>query len=53
MYEGRRSRGRPEKRWRDDFVEGFGVEWWRMTENRNLWKSNLEAFLQFWRIKLN
>jgi hypothetical protein len=45
--EGERKKGRPLKRWRDDIDKFWeSVTWKRQAQNRALWKSNVEAFIQ-------
>lgn len=42
--EGKRSRGRPQKRWDDDIRQVAGVTWNRVTQERSEWKRLEEAF---------
>ena len=45
--EGERKKGRPFRRWRDDIDKFWQtVTWKRQAQNRALWKSNVEAFIQ-------
>ena len=46
-YEGKRTRGRPAKRWRDD-LDIFWREttWQRKAQDRQIWKTHAEAFAQ-------
>ena len=49
---GKRSRGRPGTRWRDeiDKIEN-STAWNRTARNRQEWKQHAEAFIQQWRTK--
>lgn len=42
--DGSRSRGRPEKRWEDIFLEKAGSDWMSKARNRELWKEMGEAY---------
>ncbi|GBP56103.1 hypothetical protein EVAR_43867_1 [Eumeta japonica] len=42
--EGKRKRGRPQKRWDDDIRQVAGVMWNRVAQDRNKWKRLEEAF---------
>ncbi|PZC78294.1 hypothetical protein B5X24_HaOG202299 [Helicoverpa armigera] len=43
--DGRRSRGRPTKRWEDDLKGVAGPTWSRTAKNRTEWKTLEEAFV--------
>ncbi|KAL0852521.1 hypothetical protein ABMA27_017001 [Loxostege sticticalis] len=45
---GRRSVGRPPTRWTDDLVKVAGGAWMRAAQDRILWKSLGEAYVQQW-----
>ena len=46
-YEGKRSRGRPARRWRDELDEYWkGTIWQRIAQDRQIWKRHAEAFTQ-------
>jgi endonuclease/exonuclease/phosphatase family metal-dependent hydrolase len=45
---GRRSVGRPPARWTDDLVKVAGVRWMRVAQDRSLWHSLGEAYVQQW-----
>ena len=47
--EGRRSRGRQRKRWRDDLVQFKGVTWRHDAQHRQRWRSDVEGYFQQWR----
>ncbi|KAL0832165.1 hypothetical protein ABMA28_001622 [Loxostege sticticalis] len=47
---GRRSVGRPPTRWTDDLVKVAGGAWMRAAQDRVLWKSLGEAYVQQWTI---
>ena len=36
--EGKRVRGRPKRRWRDNIEEVGGSQWMRVAQNRNAWR---------------
>lgn len=44
--DGRRSRGRPRKRWQDIFAQRCGQDWMRKARNRHLWKELGEAYAE-------
>ena len=47
---GKRKRGRPSTRWRDEVERvGENIAWNRTAQNRNEWKEHAEAFIQQWR----
>ena len=45
---GKRSRGRPERRWSDDIRERAGTTWTRRTVDRGEWRSLLEGYILQW-----
>ncbi|XP_013144778.1 PREDICTED: uncharacterized protein LOC106108224 [Papilio polytes] len=45
---GRRSVGRPPARWTDDLVKVAGAHWMRAAQDRALWQSMGEAYVQQW-----
>ncbi|KPJ01280.1 hypothetical protein RR46_01415 [Papilio xuthus] len=45
---GRRSVGKPPARWTDDLVKVAGVHWMRAAQDRALWQSMGEAYVQQW-----
>ena len=47
--EGRRSRGRQRKRWRDDLVQLKGVTWRHDAQHRQRWRSDVEGYFQQWK----
>ncbi|KPJ21040.1 hypothetical protein RR48_00071 [Papilio machaon] len=47
---GRRSVGRPPARWTDDLVKVAGVHWMLAAQDRSLWQSMGEAYVQQWTI---
>ena len=47
--EGRRSRGRQRKRWRDNLVQLKGVTWRHDAQHRQRWRSDVEGYFQQWR----
>ncbi len=47
-YEGKRERGRPVIRWRDEFYKQIGLTWKRETTDRQTWKRKGEAYAQLW-----
>ena len=48
---GKRSRGRPNRRWRDELDKYWKTTTWgREAQNRNNWIKNAEAFVQQWNI---
>ena len=44
----KRSRKRPDKRWRDEIVEFAGKTWHRKAQSRSSWKELGKAFVQQW-----
>ena len=46
---GKRSRGRPSRRWQDDITEKEGTTWIRKaTDNRRRWKTLMEGYILQW-----
>ena len=46
-YEGKRSRGRSARRWRDELDDYWkGTIWQRIAQDRHTWKQHTEAFAQ-------
>jgi len=45
---GKRNRGRPQTRWRDDLKLTAGFGWARLAQNRELWRQKGEAYIQHW-----
>ena len=46
--DGKRSRKRPDKRWRDEIVKFAGTTWQRQAQSPKSWKRLGEAFVQQW-----
>lgn len=46
--DGKRVRGRPIRRWKDDIVQTAGNHWIRTAQNRMNWQEMEEAFIQSW-----
>ena len=46
---GKRSRGRPRRRWRDDIQQWQGATWTRVAKDRQQWKRLEEGYFQQWR----
>ena len=46
---GKRSRGRPRRRWRDDLQQWQGAVWSRTAKDRLQWRCLAEGYLQQWR----
>ena len=46
--DGKRSRKRPDTRWRDEIEKTAGVTWQRLAKCRESWKGLKEAFVQQW-----
>ena len=44
----KRSRKRPDRRWRDEIVKFAGVTWYRKAQSRSSWKDLGKAFVQQW-----
>ena len=45
---GRRSRGRPSRRWQDDITEKEGTTWIRKATDRRRWKTLMEGYILQW-----
>jgi hypothetical protein len=45
---GRRSVGRPPTRWTDELVKVAGSRWMRAAQDRSLWRTLGEAYVQQW-----
>ena len=45
---GKRSRGRPSRRWEDDIQEKMGDDWREVTNNRDEWRVATEGIIQQW-----
>ena len=56
---GKRSRGRPSRRWQDDITEKEGTTWIRKATDRRRWKTFMEGYILQWmdkaqmKIKMN
>ena len=37
--EGRRARGKPKRRWRDEVEEAIGTKWMQVAQDRDVWKN--------------
>lgn len=48
--DGRRARGRPVRRWKDDIESNAGKLWTRTAQNRKEWQELEEAYVQSWTI---
>ena len=48
---GRRSQGRPKRRWRDDIQQWQGATWSRIANDRKQWRHLAEGYFQQWRNK--
>ena len=44
----KRSKGRPQRRWRDDIEECFGNTWSRTAKERPVWRKQTEGYIQQW-----
>ena len=44
----KRSRKRPDTRWKDEIEKFAGVAWQRLAQDRQLWKELGKAFIQQW-----
>lgn len=44
--DGKRKRGKPSKRWKDDIIECGSIFWRRNANNRNKWKIMEKTFVQ-------
>ena len=45
---GKRPRGRPKTRWRDEIVKGAGIAWGRLAQDRGSWRDLGKAFVLQW-----
>ena len=45
---GKRSRGRPSRRWQDDITEKEGTTWIRKATDRQQWKTLMEGYILQW-----
>ena len=45
---GKRSRGRPSRRWQDDITEKEGTTWIRKATDRPQWKTLMEGYILQW-----
>ena len=45
---GKRSRGRPSRRWQDDITEKEGTTWIRKATDRRRWKTLMEGYILQW-----
>ncbi|GFS05667.1 endonuclease-reverse transcriptase [Elysia marginata] len=45
---GKRSRGRQARRWRDDIVRTMGNTWTREAKDREEWRRDVEGFILQW-----
>ena len=46
--DGKRGRGRPDRRWRDEIERFAGATWHRLAQSCESWKKLGEAFVQQW-----
>ena len=49
VWKGRRPRGRPKMRWKDDIMKWQGATWTRTAKDRKKWKELTEGYFQQWR----
>ena len=49
VRKGRRPRGRPKMRWKDDIMKWQGATWTRTAKDRKKWKELMEGYFQQWR----
>ena len=49
VRKGRRPRGRPKMRWKDDIMKWQGATWTRIAKDRKKWKELTEGYFQQWR----
>ena len=49
VRKGRRPRGRPKMRWKDDIMKWQGATWTRTAKDRKKWKKLTEGYFQQWR----
>ena len=45
---GKRTRGRPSRRWQDDITEKEGTTWIRKATDRQRWKTLMEGYILQW-----
>ena len=45
---GKRKRGRPKRRWRDDLDAFLGISWARLAQDRDKWQNHEEGYIQQW-----
>ena len=45
---GKRTRGRPSRRWQDDITEKEGTTWIRKATDRRRWKTLMEGYILQW-----
>ena len=45
---GKRSRGRPSRRWQDDITKTEGTTWNREATDRRQWKALIEGYILQW-----
>ena len=45
---GKRTRGRPSRRWQDDITEKEGTTWIRKATDRRKWKTLMEGYILQW-----
>ena len=45
---GKRRRGRPKRRWRDDITVYISMTWARIAQDRRIWKGHEEGYIQHW-----
>ena len=49
VRKGKRSRGRPRRRWHDDIQHWQGATWSRKARDRQQWRELAEGYFQQWR----
>ena len=49
VRDGKRSRGRPKRRWRDDIHQWQGATWSRTAKDRQRWRDLAEGYFLLWR----
>ena len=49
VRDGKRSRGRPKRRWRDDIQQWLGATWSSKAKDRQKWRDLAEGYFQQWR----
>ena len=49
VRDGKRSKGRPKRRWRDDIQQWLGATWSRKARDRQKWRDLAEGYFQQWR----